>query len=270
MKEQAPESAPASDTVATNKLAEFVRARRSSESRKIQPLPGKLTFSNLEELTNRPAPTPEEQAAQAKRALAREQAARDGAVAMLVAQAGRRYASATFLNFVGGPKQAAAVEYVESWCSAMLDAWEFSGLLLYGPVGTGKDHLAIAACRQLILERGKSVAWINGQAWFGEIRDSMDSDDRTEAAIIRRLSSPDLLVVSDPLPPFGDLTQHQATMLYRAVDARYSQAKPTICTVNVADDEEAERRMGVATWDRLCHDAWKLNCSWPSFRKPRA
>jgi DNA replication protein DnaC len=66
----------------------------------------------------------------------------------------------------------------------------------------------------------------------------------------------------------GALTQHQATMLYRLVDARYSKGVPTICTVNVASDAEADERMGAATWDRLCHDAWKFNCNWPTYRKP--
>jgi DNA replication protein DnaC len=65
-----------------------------------------------------------------------------------------------------------------------------------------------------------------------------------------------------------ELTPFQASMLYRLVDARYVRGKPTIVTVNVNDDAEGDRRMGEATWDRLCHDSWKVFCDWPTHRKP--
>jgi DNA replication protein DnaC len=57
-------------------------------------------------------------------------------------------------------------------------------------------------------------------------------------------------------------------MLYRAVEARYAAGKPTIVTVNVANDGEADLRLGAPTWDRLCHGAGKIKCEWPSYRQP--
>lgn len=183
---------------------------------------------------------------------------------MLVAAAGDRYRTCTLDNFTGEYRQLVAVlkelrEYVRGGCTC--------GLVLFGPVGTGKDHLAFAICVESI-RLGKTVRWINGQRWFGSIRDAMDTN-RSEADIILELATPDVLCISDPLPPIGQLTQHQATMLYRLVDARYARSLPTIVTVNVANDAEADERMGVATWDRLTHDAWKLFCNWPSYRKPK-
>lgn len=267
-----PESVPARDTEA--ELAAVVAQRRAEEASKRGPELVRLSsFPALERHCSTPKLTPEQikqrEESAARNALLQQKAHRDGQIASLVGSAGARYASATIDNFsVANPAQREALKLVRGWIGSLLECSETGGLVLYGPVGTGKDHLAFAACRELIQERGKTVGWINGQAWFGEIRDSMDGDDRTEASIIRRLQKPDVLVISDPLPPFGDLTQHQATMLYRAVDARYSQAKPTICTVNVADDDEADRRMGAATWDRLCHGAWKVHCNWASHRKP--
>jgi DNA replication protein DnaC len=140
------------------------------------------------------------------------------------------------------------------------------GLVLYGPVGTGKDHLAYSLAL-LAASQGMSVRWQNGQSWFGRVRDAMDTSE-SEASIIAEIERPALAVISDPLPPIGDLTQHQATMFYRAIEARYAGGKITITTINVADDAEADRRMGAATWDRLCHGAWKIHCAWPSYRKP--
>jgi hypothetical protein len=52
------------------------------------------------------------------------------------------------------------------------------------------------------------------------------------------------------------------------VHARYIRGVPTICTVNVNDDAEADERFSVPTWDRLCDGAWKIRCAWESYRKP--
>jgi hypothetical protein len=32
---------------------------------------------------------------------------------------------------------------------------------------------------------------------------------------------------------------------------------------------QAIKRMGAATWDRLCHGAWRVRCEWPSYRKSK-
>lgn len=177
--------------------------------------------------------------------------------------AGNRYANCTLENFeTKHPKQRQVLTellaYVAGDCSG--------NLVLYGPIGTGKDHLAFAACREAI-RSGKTVRWLNGRSWFGSVRDAMDST-KSEAAIIDEVRRPDVVCLSDPLPPIGALTAHQADMLYRFVDARYTRGVPTICTLNVENDADADERLGVPTWDRLCDGAFKLHCNWPSYRQP--
>lgn len=181
----------------------------------------------------------------------------------LVSDAGDRYRDCKLATFRCDVISQESVvrelaEYLEGGCCC--------GLVLYGPVGTGKDHLAFSVLREAI-KLGRTVRWVNGQRWFGMVRDAIDSH-RAECDIIAEVTAPDLLCLCDPLPPIGMLTQHQATMLYRLVDARYARGKATIVTVNVATNEEADERMGAATWDRLCHDAWKIRCNWPSYRTP--
>ncbi len=181
----------------------------------------------------------------------------------IVDAAGIRYRGCTLDSFVVKEQQQrkvvkALVDYISDDCR--------ENVILYGPVGTGKDHLAFALCKSAI-KSGRAVSWINGQKWFGIVRDAMDTD-KSEASLVAELARPDVLCLSDPLPPVGALTQFQATMLYRLIDARYSKRLPTICTINVANDAEADERLGAATWDRLTHGAWKLHCEWETYRQP--
>lgn len=182
-----------------------------------------------------------------------------------------RYASRGLDSFhVSSPAQRAAVDACREY-AATLEARRATGegIVFYGPSGCGKDHLAMAVCREAIVRHRLECERVNGSEWFGEIRDSMDSErPSTEKRIIERMCEPDFLLVSDPLPPVGALSQHQATMLYRAVESRYFHGKPTIVTINVKDGREAEDRMGMATWDRLKDGAWVIACNWPSYRKP--
>lgn len=188
----------------------------------------------------------------------------------LVRGAGEGYIGCRLNNYrVSHPQQTKVVDALQDYIASIQEHVAAGrGIILYGPVGTGKDHLLFAMARAvMLLMKDFTIAWHNGQDWFGEVRDAMDSGV-AETKTIRQLSQPDLLVLSDPLPPTGNLSPHMATMLYRAIDDRYSRNRITFVSVNVANDDEADSRMGAPTWDRLCDGAFKLHCAWPSYRKP--
>lgn len=191
------------------------------------------------------------------------------ALETLVAQVGSRYAECRFSNWKDVTTQKRRVkEAVMEWASTWTDRKQaMEGLLLYGPVGTGKDHLAFSAVRQVVVQHRVSVKWLNGRSFIGDVRDRIEGGD-SERELILGLATPEILVLSDPLPPIGDLTQHQADMLYRVIDARYAAGRITVCTLNVADDDEADRRLSAPTWDRLCDRTWKIACMWETNRKP--
>ncbi len=136
--------------------------------------------------------------------------------------------------------------------------------MLFGPKGTGKDHLLVALCRAAIVA-GKYVLWQNGMDLFGDIRDRMDTAD-SERALINRLVAPDVLYLSDPVPPLGNLTEFQSSMMFRILDGRYSRRKPTWCSVNASKGAELESRMGPQNVDRLRDGALSIHCDWPSYR----
>lgn len=274
MDEQKNDQAPDSDTPAVDNsqmLGDIIAQKRLELGIK----PGELRPLQITAAMPDREMSPEEAAAResdAQRlALSEQRARRNGMFATLCSKVGERYSHCTFHTFdAQTDRQKAArtacVEYATTLIERITDS---NGLVLYGPVGTGKDHLAFAVSGTAIFRHGKHAGWINGQEWFGEIRDQMGDDGGlSEHSMIQRLVAPDILTLSDPLPPVGALTQHQSTMLYRLIDARYHAGKPTIVTVNVATDEEADARLGAATWDRVCDRAWKVFCNWPSYRKP--
>lgn len=180
--------------------------------------------------------------------------------------AGERYRGCSFKNFAArNAKQQSALDAARQWAATFEQHW--ASLVLFGPVGTGKDHLAFASVATVAVRYGLAAVWLNGREFFGEVRDRI-TDQLAERSLISRFSGPTLLVISDPLPVVGDLQSFQADMLYRVVESRWVAKKPTIVTINVAGDAEADQRIGAATWDRLNDGAWKIFCNWESHRKP--
>jgi DNA replication protein DnaC len=147
---------------------------------------------------------------------------------------------------------------------------EGRGLILYGPCGGGKDHLAIAMMYQLA-QRGMNVSWVNGREVFGAFRDRIDTGQRDEE-YFRKLCEPEVLAISDPLPPHGNVGDWNLENLYRLVDRRYRHMMSTWVTLNVATIEEADSRLSAPVFDRLRHGAEIFGCFWPSNRerKPSA
>ena len=142
------------------------------------------------------------------------------------------------------------------------------GVVLYGPVGTGKDHLAIGVLA-VAVGSDMSVCAVNAQDWYGRLRDRMSAErGESEAELIRELVRPELLLLSDLVPPIGGLSAYQAMLLYRLLDDRYSRRRVTLATLNVETVDEAEEAIGATSWDRLCDGAWLIACQWASKRKP--
>jgi DNA replication protein DnaC len=193
---------------------------------------------------------------------------RNKAMADLLRDVGARFCDSTLDNFVAAePKQKKALSLVHGYLKQLDDhVREGNSLIFYGPCGTGKDHLAIGAGR-IAVGMGYTVGWATAQTIFADFRDSFDADNESEADLMKKLLQPDVLIVSDPAPSRGCLTDFQVNILCRIVDARYIEQKPTWTTLNVTNMDDARQRVGVATIDRLVHGATTVFCSWPSFRR---
>ncbi len=272
-------TAPSTDAPEIAELDRIVEERRKSQGIDKASFETKRISDTLAEISARWAePNPERDAkiAEHEERIKRERILADKhqSWSAVLSGAGTEYAKCTLDNyrldgvpgeFIASQRAAhtAVVEYAREISARVRDC---VGLVLFGPVGTGKDHLAISVCRKAIAAELR-CGWINCQRWFASIRDAIDTNV-SESRILAEVTWPHLLVISDPLPNAGELTAYQSTWLYRVADSRRAAGKPTIVTINVSNDSEADSRLGEATWDRLCHNVWKIHCKWPSYRKP--
>lgn len=139
------------------------------------------------------------------------------------------------------------------------------GLVLYGMVGTGKDHL-LAALLYAAADAGVACRWVNGQEVFGQFRDRMDTG-RADEEHFRELCRPQVLAISDPTPPVGGAKEWDLGNFYRLVDRRYRAMRPTWLTVNATSLEDADTKLSEPIFDRLRDGAEMLGCFWPSHRE---
>lgn len=199
-----------------------------------------------------------------------EKARRMNAWATIIRGRGIRYKPCRLSTYVCKcDKQTAMVINVSNYLDNIAANIEAGvNVLLFGPAGTGKDHILAAMMRVAVLGAGAEVVWHNGSDLHGEIRDRIGTDS-SEGSFIQKLVRPAVLAISDPVPPIGKLTDFQMQTLFRIIDGRYSHVRPTWATLNVRNREEAIERMGGQVVDRLSHDAMAIWCDWPTYREPK-
>lgn len=106
-----------------------------------------------------------------------------------------------------------------------------NSLLLAGPSGIGKTHLAAAILNE-VADKGIGGRYCEAAALLTQLRSSYDKDSGTQDTdILRRLTNADLLVLDD----LGaeQLTRWGQNMLHAVLNARYNQDLPTICTTRL-------------------------------------
>ena len=224
----------------------------------IQPLP-KLTHEQAAEQRRRI-----EIAEQGRRS--REAAANWSAILPSIGERYRGCTLETYTVTCEGQRQAKAIvaDFVAQMAEHLTAG---TNLVLFGTVGTGKDHLLVAALREAI-RSGATARFKSGMELWAQMRGAI-TEDRNESTVLRDLQQCDVLAISDPIPPFGGLTEFQSQVLYRLIDARYRACKPTWMTINVANGEQAAAKLGAANVDRLKDHAVMVKLEWESYRRSK-
>ncbi|MFL6468864.1 MAG: ATP-binding protein [Pyrinomonadaceae bacterium] len=184
----------------------------------------------------------------------------------------RRYDECHFNSYEPtNPSQTQAVRF------AMKFTQEFpavdQGLLLTGPVGVGKTHLAVSILKGLTERGGFSCLFYEFGSLLKEIQDSYNSFTRTsELGVLSPVLNVDVLVL-DELGASKPTDWVKDTMAH-IINTRYNDKKHTIFTTNYLDErqgneETLEDRIGIRQRSRLFEMCKTIEIKGADYRKTK-
>lgn len=197
----------------------------------------------------------------------REDAARENAWQRIIG-ANVRYTDCRLDNFeVANDKQRVVVDALHEYAARAHENLNAGrGVILFGSVGTGKDHLMIGLLREVIfrVDPVPHVRWMNGE----HIR-AAQYGDNLHAHPFERLDDDRqrVLMLSDPFLHGTPLAYASGERLFFLADCFNRQRRPVWMTCNCASREDLNMHIGAPTAERLTEGALTLFCHWPSYRQ---
>lgn len=165
----------------------------------------------------------------------------------------QRFVRASLADFLDDPK-----------VTALASDWAHHAggrnLVIFGAVGVGKTHLAIAACRPAA-ERGLHVEFVPAVEMFDRLRPGRDDDALDD------LLDADRLVIDDLGAERP--TDWTAERLYLVVNRRWLDERPTIVTTNL-ESKDLAAEVGSRMFSRIVgSDAVGIRLNGPDRRRKR-
>ena len=177
----------------------------------------------------------------------------------------KKYREVTFEKYEVREENKKAFEMAKKYASRFQDMYKKNqGLLLYGPVGTGKSFTA-ACIGNYLLNNAKPVIMTS----FVKILQDIWENDR-EAEYITILNSASLLIIDD-LGTERE-TDYALEKVYNIIDSRVRANKPMIITSNLElnDMMECEDIRKKRIYDRILECCYPMYVGGKSFRMMKA
>ena len=125
-------------------------------------------------------------------------------------------------------------QYVRNWNGQS----PTRSLLLTGPTGTGKTHMAAAIVR-LRVEGDRPVVFKRASAFYSAVRESFNQPNVSEAAVMREYGKSPMLVLDDL--GSGSLSDHERRCTLELLDMRLDDLRPMVVTSNWTIEQIRER-----------------------------
>ncbi len=162
--------------------------------------------------------------------------------------------------------KAVAKRFVDHWPAVE------AGLLITGPVGVGKTHLAVAILNELVDAKGATALFCDFSDLLDRIQASFGKgNDESQDDIVAPYRDADLLVLDElgARRPSDWVRE----ILYGLLNTRYNRRRLTILTTNFADEPDArggetlEMRVGAPVRSRLWEMTQLVSINADDFRK---
>jgi DNA replication protein DnaC len=155
----------------------------------------------------------------------------------------KRYEHCDFESFstdIGMPQQQQSLKNAKLQVEGFLRDYPSTekGLLLMGPSGVGKTHLAVAALKELI-RRGHGGLFCDYRELLKEIQASYNAaSESTEMGILEPIRTAEILILDDlGASKPSDWVRDIVSIV---LNARYNEKRTTIITTNYVDNPSSE------------------------------
>jgi DNA replication protein DnaC len=175
----------------------------------------------------------------------------------------RRYQDCDFENFAAYGPQQLSLQGAKTWVMRYAEEYPLNdrGIMLMGPPGVGKTHLAVATLRRLALEKGVPCLFCDVQDLLRQLQATFDRQSgMSELEILKGVLSTELVLLDDlggrQFSPWVEET------LSHIVTTRYNESRATLVTTNYLEEPAGGRgpglrdRIGARVYSRLhemCH-----------------
>lgn len=153
-------------------------------------------------------------------------------------------------------------EYAENFSE------DAGNLLIFGPYGTGKSHLAVSLTKQL-MKQGKRCLFLSVPKLFTKIKQTYSEDSPfNENQILELIQKMDLLVLDDLGTEYTNAKDGQNswghTKLFEVLDDR--AGKPTVFTTNLMSTQ-LEKKLNERNFSRLMDGTEVIKMEGPDYRR---